>query len=167
MRIDVRFNPSTTGTLVELEATIPAGGKDKGGTSFILVTPPWFGTWIGRRSSTGREPHDLARFALTVYYARPAAAARWLATAFGFESPNPLPEGEDPLSADESGVRWIEFHVGNCSLMIDVLAGPPVDHPQPTHVPWVFVDDLEAHLARAREMGATVTHDITSQGFTS
>ena len=51
--------------------------------------------------------------------------------------------------------------------MIDVLAGPPVDHSQVTHVPWVFVDDLEAHLARAREMGATIVQDIESHGFTS
>ena len=51
--------------------------------------------------------------------------------------------------------------------MIDVLAGPPVDHSQITHVPWVFVDDLEAHLARAREMGATIVQDIESHGFTS
>lgn len=167
VRIDVRFEASPTGTLVELEATIPAGGKDKGGTSFIRVTPPWFGTWMRRRSGTGREPHDLARFGLTLHYARPAAAARWLATAFGFESPNPLPEGEDPLSGDEYGSPWIEFHVGNCSLMIDVLAGPPIDHSQLTHVPWVFVDDLEAHLARAREKGATIAQDVTSHGFTS
>jgi uncharacterized glyoxalase superfamily protein PhnB len=31
----------------------------------------------------------------------------------------------------------------------------------------VFVDDLEAHLARAREHGATVVQDIESHGFTS
>jgi hypothetical protein len=31
----------------------------------------------------------------------------------------------------------------------------------------VFVDDLEAHLARAREKGATIAQDVTSHGFTS
>jgi uncharacterized glyoxalase superfamily protein PhnB len=167
VRIDVRFDPSSTGTIVELEATIPEGGQDKGGTSFIAVTPPWFGAWMRRRSSSAREPHDLARFGLTLHYARPAAAARWLATAFGFESPNPLPDGEDPLSDDKYGFPWIEFHVGNCSLMIDVLAGAPVDYSQVTHVPWVFVDDVEAHLARAREKGVTILEDIAIHGFTS
>jgi uncharacterized glyoxalase superfamily protein PhnB len=57
--------------------------------------------------------------------------------------------------------------VGNSSLMIDPLAGPPVDHTQVTHVPWVFVDDLEEHLSRARENGATIVQDIESHGFTS
>jgi len=85
--IDVRFDPTENGTLVRLEATIPEGGLDKGGTAFIRVTPRWFGTWVAKRNSTPHEVHDLARFALTLHYARPAAAARWLAAAFGFESP--------------------------------------------------------------------------------
>jgi uncharacterized glyoxalase superfamily protein PhnB len=164
---DVRFEPTPNGTLVRLEATIPPGGSDKGGTAFIRVTPRWFGAWVARRDTAPHELRDLARFGLTLYYARPAAAARWLETAFGFDSPDPLPEGEDPLPETEHGHPWIEFHVGNCSLMIDRLAGPPVDHEQTTHVPWVFVDDLEAHLERARDNGATIVQGISSYGFTS
>lgn len=165
--IDVRFDPTATGTIVRLEATVSEGGDDKGGSSFVSVTPSWFGAWMGRRDRAPREAHDLARVALTLHYARPAAAARWLADAFGFESPNTLPEGEDPLSDDAYGFPWVEFHVGNASLVIEALAGPPVDHAQVTHVPWVFVDDLEAHLARARENRATIVQDIESHGFTS
>ncbi len=130
------------------------GGEDRGGSSFVSVTPSWFGAWIERRDTAPREPHDLARIALTLHYARPAAAARWLADVFGFESPSALPEGDDPLSDDKYGFPWIEFHVGNASLMIEPLDGPPVDHAQVTHVPWLFVDDVEAHLAHARENGA-------------
>ena len=167
VRIDVRFEPIDGGTMVRLEATIPDGGSDKGGTAWIGVTPPWFGAWVARRATTSRELHDLARFALTLHYARPAAAARWLAAAFGFESPTALPDGEDPLPEGADGHPWIEFHVGNCSLMLDRLVGPPVDHSQVTHVPWLFVDDLEAHLARARERGATIVQEITTYGFTS
>lgn len=164
---DVRFEPTHNGTLVRLEATIPPGGSDKGGTAFIRVTPHWFGAWVAKRDTVPHELHDLARFALTLHYARPAAAARWLQAAFGFESPAPLPEGEDPLPDTGHGHPWIEFHVGNCSLMIDKLDGPPVDHEQTTHVPWVFVDDLEAHLDRARDHGATIVHGISTYGFTS
>ena len=51
--------------------------------------------------------------------------------------------------------------------MIEPLAGPPLDHTQVTHVPWVFVDDLEAHLAHAQEHGATIAQPIESHGFTS
>jgi uncharacterized glyoxalase superfamily protein PhnB len=165
--IDVRFDRTATGTTVRLEATVSEGGEDRGGSSFVSVTPSWFGAWMGRRDTAPREAHDLARFGLTLHYARPAAAARWLAEAFGFESPSALPEGEDPLSDAEYGFPWIEFHVGNSSLMIEPLAGPPMDHVQVTHVPWVFVDDLEAHLARARENGAAIVQGIESHGFTS
>jgi len=164
--IDVRFDPTDNGTIVRMEAIIPEGGADKGGSSFIRVAPRWFGAWVTKRDLASHELHDLARFALTLHYARPAAAARWLAAAFGFESPNPVPEGDDSLVEGENG-HWIEFHVGNCSLMIDRLVGPAVDHTPLTHVPWVFVDDLAAHLARAQDNGATIVEGITSHGFTS
>lgn len=165
--IDVRFEPSAAGTAVRLEATVSKGGEDRGGSSFVSVAPPWFGAWMERRDTAPHEPHDLARVALTLHYARPAAAARWLADTFGFESPSGLPEGEDPLSDEKYGFPWIEFHVGNASLMIEPLADPPVDHSRVTHMPWVFVDDLEAHIDRARRHGATVVQDIESHGFTS
>jgi uncharacterized glyoxalase superfamily protein PhnB len=165
--IEVRFDPSGSGTIVRLEATVAEGGEDRGGSSFVRMTPRWFGAWMSRRDAAPREAHDLARVGLTLHYARPATATRWLAAAFGFESPNPLPEEQDPLSDDEYGFPWIEFHVGNASLMIEPLDGPPVDHDQVTHVPWVFVDDLEAHLARARDHGATIVHEIETHGFSS
>lgn len=165
--IDVRFQPTAQGTIVRLEATVADGGTDKGGSAVVRVAPGWFATWVSRRDTTPHELHDLARFALTLYYARPAAAARWLAAAFGFESRNPLPDGKDPLPEDDHGYPWIEFHVGNCSVMLDKLAGPPVDHTQLTHVPWVFVDDLETHLDRARDNGATIVQEIETYGFTS
>lgn len=165
--IDVRFDPSDRGTIVRLEASIPEGGADEGGSSFVRVAPRWFAAWVAKRDVTTRELHDRARFALTLHYARPLAAARWLAAAFGFESPNALPEGDDPPDDGESGHAWIEFHVGNCSLMVDKVAGPPADHAQLTHVPWVFVDDLAAHLARARDNGATIVEGITTDGFAS
>jgi uncharacterized glyoxalase superfamily protein PhnB len=164
--IDVLFEPSSTGTIVRLEATVSEGGEDRGGSSFVAVTPAWFGAWIERRDGSPREAHDLARVALTLRYARPAAAARWLAAAFGFQSPSQLPEGKDPLSDDRYGFPWIEFHVGNASIMIEPLDDATEDPPV-TYVPWVFVDDLDAHLERAREHGATIAQEIQKHGFTS
>lgn len=165
--IDVRFEPTDAGTIVRLEATVSEGGEDRGGSSFVAVTPPWFGAWMSRRKTAHQDLHDRARIALTLHYARPGAATRWLAEVFGFESPSPLPEADDPLSDEEYGFPWIEFHVGNASLIIEPLAGPPVDHAPVTHVPWVFVDKLETHLAHARESGATIVQDIQTHGFTS
>jgi uncharacterized glyoxalase superfamily protein PhnB len=165
--IDVRFEPTATGTSVLLEATVAEGGEDRGGSSFVSVTPPWFGAWMERRDRTPHEAHDLARLALTLHYSRPAAAARWLADTFGFESPSPLPEGDDPLSDDEYGFPWIELRVGNASVMLEPLAGPSTEHAAVTHVPWVFVDDLEAHFTSTRDKGATIVQEIERTGFTS
>jgi uncharacterized glyoxalase superfamily protein PhnB len=165
--VDVRFDETKSGTLVRLEATVAEGGEDRGGSAFVAATPAWFGAWMGRRDLAPHAPHDLARVALTLRYTRPAAATRWLADAFGFESPSALPEGDDPLSDDTYGFPWIEFHVGNASLVIEPLDGPPTDHAQVTHVPWVFVDDLEEHLTRAGEHGATIVEEIQRTGFTS
>ena len=164
--IDVRFEPTDAGTLVRLEATVAEGGEDRGGSSFVAVTSAWFGAWMRRRDTAPREPHELARLGLTLGYARPAAAARWLVDAFGFESPSVLPEGDDPLTDEEYGFPWIELYAGNASVVIEPLAGP-ADLTQVTHVPWVFVDDLEGHLARAREHGAEIAQDIKQTGFTS
>jgi len=164
--IDVRFEPTAAGTLVRLAATVAEGGADRGGSSFVAVTPAWFGAWMRRRDTAPREPRELARLALTLGYARPAAAARWLVDAFGFESPSALPEGDDPLSDEEHGFPWIELYAGNASLVIEPLAAP-VDLIHVTHEPWVFVDDLEGHLSRAREHGAEIAQEITRTGFTS
>jgi uncharacterized glyoxalase superfamily protein PhnB len=165
--IDVRFDPTSNGTLVRLDATVSEGGEDRGGSSFVSVAPAWFGGWMSRRGTASHELHDLARVALTLHYARPAAAMRWLADVFGFESPSPLPDGDDPLVDERYGFPWIEFHVGGASLIIEPLSDLPVDHSHVTHVPWVFVDDLEAHLARVREKGGTILEDIQKHGFTS
>jgi uncharacterized glyoxalase superfamily protein PhnB len=165
--IDVSFEPTESGTLVRLEATVPEGGEDRGGSSFVSVAPPWFGAWMTRRDTAPRKPRDLARLGLSLHYARPAAAARWLADTFGFESPSPLPEGEDPLTDDQYGHPWLELRAGNGSVVIEPLAGSPVDHAQVTHVPWVYVDDLEGHFARARDKGATILQEIERTGFAS
>jgi len=77
-----------------------------------------------------------------------------------------LPEGDDPLTDEEYGFPWIELHAGNASLMIEPLAAP-ADLTRVTHEPWVFVDDLEDHLSRAREHGAEIAQEIEQTGFTS
>ncbi|MGA8115879.1 MAG: VOC family protein [Actinocatenispora sp.] len=157
---EVRFAATDTGTTVRVVATIPAGGEDKGGTTWVRVMPKWFGPWCDTRDERPHEVVDLARLALGVSYARPAAAARWLAGTLGLTSPDPLPDGEDPLSDNEYGHPWIEFRIGNSSLMVFRLDkdGPRV----PTHMPWIYVDDVEAHHRRATGHGATIVEDLSS-----
>jgi len=162
VEIDVRFDAVPAGTAVTVQATIPEGGQDRGGTAWLRVVPKWFGPWCVRREEfTGSQP-ELARLAVGLHYTRPAAAARWLSEVFGLSSPDPLPEGADPLPSGEYGHPWIEFRVGNSSLMLFPNDGQT---PPGAHETWVFVDDLDAHLRHARAGGAKIVRDIEQTGF--
>lgn len=161
VRTEVHFEQSNVGTVVRVVALIPFDGQDRGGTSWVRVVPKWFGPWCARRDHAPHEVRDLARLALGVSYAKPAAAARWLAATFGFESPDPLPEGADPLPENSHGHPWIEFRVGNSSLMIFKLDGDQTDH-APTHTPWVYVDDVAEHFRHASTHGATIVEKLSN-----
>ena len=65
--IDVRFVPTADGTDVRVEATIPEGGADRGGTAWVRVVPPWFGAWCARRHEAPRQPRESARLVARVY----------------------------------------------------------------------------------------------------
>ena len=155
----VSFLPIEGGTRVTVEHLVPAGGKDKGGTAWSRVVPKWFGAWCAERDRVPHEQIDIARLSLGIYYARPAAAARWLAQVFGFESVEDLPDGPDPLPESEYGHPWIEFRLGNAVLNVFKLDGERIGEVR-THVPWVYVDDLEAHFAHAKGNGASIVEEI-------
>ena len=156
--VSVEFRPGRSGTLLRLTATVEPGGKDAGGSSFIGVTPAWFGSWCAERDMVEHAPRETARLAVALHYAKPLAAARWLRDTFGLQPVLEL----SPTDDDKAG--WIEFRIGNCSLMV---FGSDESETERTamDVPWVFVDDLDAHYATARAAGATILEDIQQHGF--
>ena len=159
--VEVRFEKVADGTAVTVTATIPAGGADQGGTAWVRVVPGWLGAWCARRWTAPRVPADTARLALALYYTRPLTAARWLADAFRFE---PMLE----LSGDDSGDNdhsWIELRAGNSALIVFRLDSAQVEGAAVTHVPWVYVDDLDAHLEHARSRGAAIVSGIRQHGY--
>jgi uncharacterized glyoxalase superfamily protein PhnB len=158
VEVEVFFEPSPDGTTVRVEARIPAGGEDRGGTAWVRVLP-WFGRWCARRDAAPHVPVDLARLGVAVYYARPLAAARWLERVLDLEPTQPLPEGSDPLPEGDYGHPWIEFHVGNASVIIFPLEGDRAGGAR-THVPWVYVDDVEEHFRRAEAAGASIVEKL-------
>ncbi len=158
---EVDFEASDTGTTVRVTARIPIDGKDRGGTSWVRVVPKWFGPWCGSRDDQRRHVRDLARLALAISYSKPAAAARWLADSFGFTSPDPLPEGLDPLPDGPYGHPWIEFRLGNSSLMIFRIDGDRQEA-SGTHVPWVYVDEIETHFQRSKAANVTIVEPLAS-----
>jgi uncharacterized glyoxalase superfamily protein PhnB len=160
VRIEITFEPIPVGTRVRVTATVPPGGKDAGGGSFVRVAPPWFARWAASRVADGaREVQETGRLALAIHYAQPARAARWLRDTFGLEPTLELPEGDD------GGGGWIELRAGTNPIMVFQLP-PDVHRPTaPLHVPWVFVDDVDAHFAAAQRGGARIVSEIEQHGY--
>ncbi len=142
--------------MVRVEHTIPAGGQDRGGTAWSRVVPSWFGSWVARRDQVPHEVVDIARLSLGVRYAKPVAAAHFLADAFGFETDGDLPEEEHDPDVGY-GYHWIEFRIGNAMLNVFPLEGGRQG--PPTHLPWIYVDDLDAHYAHAKAAGAVIVEE--------
>ena len=161
VEIDVRFERSAGGTEVRVRATIPEGGNDKGGSAWVRTTPVWLGAWIQEREHVPHEPRHLARLAVVVHYAAPAAAARWLRDVFGLVPASGIPasEPEDPSHC------WIEFRVGDSAIVLWGREARPEAATPPTHTPFVHVDDLDAHFAHAESNGAAILQGIHSQGY--
>lgn len=159
VEITVRFIAVELGTRVVVEAHVPEGGKDQGGSSWVRVAPYWLGAWIARRDALSEGSSSLSRLALTVAYARPATAARWLNTVIGLEPSLPIPP-------DDTGEElWIEFRVGGGLLVVVGRTQDDGVKPAQTHVPMIFVDDLDAHYASAVSAGATVVQGIQQYGY--
>jgi uncharacterized glyoxalase superfamily protein PhnB len=159
VRIEVVFEPTTDGTRVRVNASVPAGGKDAGGTSFVRVTPTWYGRWCARRDRMPHAVQESGRLGVAIEYADPQRAARWLQETFGFE---PVLD----LQPDQQDVQgWIEFRLGTSPLMIFKREAPDDTSLPSRHVPWVFVDDLDAHHAMAERGGAPIVEGIQQHGY--
>ena len=156
--VEVRFDGTGDATTVTVVATIPDGGDDRGGTAWLRMTPQWLPVWIERRDHVEHEPVVPHRLAVAVHYERPAAAARYLRDVFGLDPSGGLPE-EEPV-----GPTWIELHVANASILVFGTDDGEDAGPSSSHVPWVFVDDLDEHHARVAERGGTIVTDIWHHG---
>jgi uncharacterized glyoxalase superfamily protein PhnB len=159
VRIEVLFEPISDGTRVRVNASLPAGGKDAGGTSFVRVTPTWYGRWCARRDRMPHAVQETGQLGVAIEYADPQGAARWLQETFGFE---PVLE----LKPDQQDVQgWIEFRIGTSPLMIFKRESTDDTSLPSRQVPWVFVHDLEAHHATAQSGGATIVQGIQQHGY--
>ncbi len=161
--IDVTFEEVADGrsrVCVVGTATGPNAGE---GFSFVRMAPQWLPRYLMRRAA-GRVRSPLGRLHIVLRYRQPAATARWLATAFGFEPNGDIPTDE-PTDPEHT---WIELRVGNGAGAIVLWGLDPGDAVRSSdHLPWVYVDDLDAHLAHAVSAGATVVTPIVHHGFRS
>ncbi|MEM7366710.1 MAG: VOC family protein [Pseudomonadota bacterium] len=155
--VDVRFTGNDDGgTAVTVTATI-IGNGDRGTSSWVRMTPVWLERWCQRREERGNEPLRLGRLAIVLHYQKPATIARWLRDVLGLDPACEIPE----LDTNDDHT-WIEFHVGNASVVIFGDGQGAGDYP--THTPWIFVDDLDSHYAHAKSSGAHIDSEIMSHG---
>ena len=146
--IDVRFEPVDSGTRVTVTQTLVPDGEKM--FDFWPRTLAWFGSWFGK----GR-PKEIAPLSIALYYENPVEAAHWLERVFQLESWTGVLETAEGT--------WIEFHHGNVAILLFQLEGERDG--AVTHAPWVYVDDLDGHFARAKAEGATIVEEIHQQGY--
>lgn len=91
-----------------------------------------------------------------LFYSDVAAAARFLHEAFGFSL-------GFTSTNEEGGMEHAQLHHGGCLLMLGHAGGGGLnlvksarDLPALHAGTYVFVDDVDAHCARAKKAGATV-----------
>ena len=144
--IDVRFDSVESGTRVRVTQSLVSGGEKM--FDFWPRVLQWFGSWFGK----GR-PKEIAPLSLALYYEKPVEAAHWLERVFQLRS------WTDILETEEG--TWIELHHGNVAILLFEGERDGAS----TDMPWVYVDDLDAHFAHAQAEGATIVKEIHQQGY--
>jgi len=154
--IEVTFEAQASGTRVQVTGTVPDGVDGTAQLSMLRMAPQWFPRYLDRRSRDVSH-RDYGRLHLALRSATPAATARWLAEVFQLEATADIPglEGDPDYT-------WIEFRVGTSFLVLWGGAGQIG-----TDSPFVYVDDLDAHLKHAEAAGARIISPITEHGFRS
>ena len=154
--VDVRFEAVEGGTRVRVtQALVPEGER---AFFFWPTVVRWLASWAGERDGDRHARREIARLSIALYYDEPAVAARWLARVFQLSSWSGIPaEGEDP--------GWIELHHGDVAILLFRLEGRRIESSPITHLPWAYVDDLDAHFAHAKAAGATIVSEIEQHGY--
>jgi hypothetical protein len=145
--VEVRFEAVERGTLVRVTQTLVPDGEKM--FDFWPRTLAWFGSWFGK----GR-PKEIAPLSIALYYQSPVEAARWLERVFQLHSWTGILETAEGT--------WIELHHGNVAILIFQLEG---ERGAFTDMPWVYVDDLDAHFGHAESEGATIVEGIHQHGY--
>src|SRR5262245_45911689 len=102
-----------------------------------------------------KTPPGWPRISSSLYYQDPAKAIDWLCRAFGFEV-------RLKVEGDDGGIVHSELVYGEGLIMVSGMKPrfPHAKSPRDvgganTQNMMIYVDDLEAHIERARKHGAT------------
>jgi uncharacterized glyoxalase superfamily protein PhnB len=115
-------------------------------------------------------PKGWPRISSSIFYQDAAAAIDWLCRAFGFEV-------RLKVEGDGGRIEHSELTYGDGLIMVgnegpapgrphlDLLRSPKTLGGQATHTLMVYVDDVDAHVARARAAGAIISSDPTVHDY--
>lgn len=93
-----------------------------------------------------------------ITYADVDEASRWLSEVFGFTEHFRYGDPDAPAGAQmHLGKAWIMLHKAD--------EGAPANDTQHTHTLTVFVDDVDAHCARARAVGVQITEELNETTY--
>jgi uncharacterized glyoxalase superfamily protein PhnB len=154
--VDVRFDAAENGTRVRVTQKLLPGGEQA-----FLFWPNvlrWLATWYDGRDGARPARGEIARLSVALYYEDPAGAARWLARVFQLGSWSGIP-------TEDEEAPWIELHHGNVAILLLGLDGQRSADAPVTHMPWAYVDDLDAHFAHAKKAGASIVSEIEQHGY--
>jgi uncharacterized glyoxalase superfamily protein PhnB len=139
--VEVRFKPAPDGTRVVVEQH----GAGMSAWKNILQ-------WFKHRADHRYQASEMPRITPVLFYAEVASAADWLASAFGFWCRGII------------GSEFAELELDGGVVML--RRGDPQDA-APHSITYVYVNDIQAHLDRARQAGATILEGITRRGDTT
>ena len=99
-------------------------------------------------------------------YVDAPAAIEWLCAAFGFEKHLLVPGDKGKIAHVQLTFRNSMIMLGSvCEGVYDDLMIQPTEAGAVTQAPYVIVDDVDAHCARARATGAEIVMEPADQDY--
>ncbi len=139
--VDIHFAPVAGGTRVTVEQRGPG-----------MSAWPNILSWFVHRADDGYRAAEMPRVTPVLHYVDVPGAARWLTAAFGF------------WSRGGFGGEYAELELDGGVVLLRRADG---EAPVARTMTYVYVDDLEAHLGRAEEAGATIVEAVHRRGDTA
>ena len=108
-------------------------------------------------------PTGWPRLSIAVFYDDPRAALDWLSKAFGFET-------RVCVTGPDGAIVHSEMEVGEGVVMVAGTTRPGFKSPRSiggarTQGAQIFVENIDAHCARARAAGATIVNELESKAY--
>ncbi len=99
-------------------------------------------------------------------YVDAPAAIEWLCAAFGFDKHLLVPGDKGKIAHVQLTFRNSMIMLGSvCEGVYDDLMIQPTEAGTVTQAPYVIVDDVDAHCARARATGAEIVMEPADQDY--